>query len=321
MPHTQRHLSAPSTAQGAQAANTHWAGRSGRLVWTGAALLGLCTAAGAQTVPEATNAAAANALRLSADLAAPPAKPLWELGMVGVAVSQQAYPGSDQQVHRAIALPFFVYRGRWLRADGETVGVRALKTPTTEIDIGFSGAFGSSSTDVVARAGMPSLGTLAEFGPRLKWNLGQDATGNRWLVKVPLRGVFDLSHQFTNRGLAFEPEVEVQNRTAGGWAWNASLGAVVGNRTLNQHFYGVDAAYATPTRPAYSADAGLVAWRLKVAAQRSLGHGLSVFGYARLDSVAGAANRASPLMRQSTGPTVALGLSYTAFKSERPAQD
>src|SRR4051812_38195485 len=44
-------------------------------------------------------------------------KPLWELGGVALGVSQQAYPGSSRQVHRGLALPFFIYRGPFLRAD------------------------------------------------------------------------------------------------------------------------------------------------------------------------------------------------------------
>ena len=35
----------------------------------------------------------------------PGAAPLWEVGGVVFGVSQNAYPGSDQQVNRALALP------------------------------------------------------------------------------------------------------------------------------------------------------------------------------------------------------------------------
>ena len=51
--------------------------------------------------------------------------PLWELGGVALGVSQNAYPGSDQQVNRALALPYFIYRGDVFRADRETAGIRA----------------------------------------------------------------------------------------------------------------------------------------------------------------------------------------------------
>ena len=53
--------------------------------------------------------------------------PLWELGLVGIAAYQPAYPGSDQDIARVRVLPFGIYRGSLLRADGNGIGVRALR--------------------------------------------------------------------------------------------------------------------------------------------------------------------------------------------------
>ena len=128
--------------------------------------------------------------------------PLWEAGVFAAGLSQQAYPGSSQQIDRAIVLPFFVYRGKYFRADQNTVGLRAVKTDAMELDIGFGGALGSSSKDVDVRKGMPDLGTLVEFGPRLKWNLGAAPGGGRLRAEVALRGVFDVSDSFRDKGVA-----------------------------------------------------------------------------------------------------------------------
>ena len=46
-----------------------------------------------------------------------------------------------------------------------------------------------------------------------------------------------------------------------------------------------------------------------------------MFGFVRVDSVAGAANRASPLVRQTTGATAGVGLNWTWMRSERAAVD
>lgn len=86
--------------------------------------------------------------------------PLWEVGAVGVAVAQQAYPGASARVNTGLLLPYLIYRGEFLRADRSGVEVRALKTPRYEIDIGFAGSFGVSSDDIEVRRGMPGLGTL-----------------------------------------------------------------------------------------------------------------------------------------------------------------
>ncbi len=247
--------------------------------------------------------------------------PLWELGAFGLGVSQQAYPGSDQQVNRGLALPFFVYRGRFLRADGETAGLRAIKTPRFELDIGFAGSFGARSDDTTARRGMPDLGTLVEFGPRVKWNLGQAPGGGNWRVELPLRGVFDLSDSAAYRGLAFEPRLVFERRTSSGWAYATSVGAILADGRLGRTLYGVDAADALADRPAYAAQGGLVAWRLSAAFSRSLAPDWRFFGFARLDSVAGAANDDSPLVKRTNGGSVGIGLSYTWLRSGQRASD
>lgn len=259
-----------------------------------------------------------------------PAKslPLWELGAFAFGVSQQAYPGSDEQLTRGLLLPYGQYRGRFFRADRETAGLRAVKTPVYELDVGVSASFGGSSSEIGARRGMPALGTLAEFGPRLKINLGSGSTGadadrsaGRWRLELPLRGVFDLSDGATHRGMVFEPEINFQSRSLGGYGVAVSLGAIVGDRRLNRTFYGVAPIYALPDRPAYEAKNGLVAWRLSASVSRTLTPDWRAVGFARFDSVAGAANEASPLVRRTTGATVGVGLSYTWLRSEARASE
>ncbi|MBS7806928.1 MipA/OmpV family protein [Variovorax sp. PCZ-1] len=246
--------------------------------------------------------------------------PLWEIGGFGLAVSQQAYPGSDQQVNRGLALPFVIYRGQFLRADDGSVGLRALKTNNLELDIGFSGSFGSGADDIKARNGMPKLGSMIEFGPRLKWNLGEGPGNGRWSAQFPLRGVFDLSDGGASKGIAFEPELVFSRRSSNGWAYSSSVGAIFGNQKLNDTFYGVAAPFALPNRPAYTAESGLISWRLGVSASRSLAPDWRLFGFARLDSVAGAANENSPLVRQKNGASVGMGLSYTWLRSSEKAR-
>jgi len=249
-----------------------------------------------------------------------PPQPLWELGVLGAAYSQQAYPGADQQANGALALPYFIYRGKYIRAGRNDFGIRALKTPTLEVDIGVSGAFGSSSNDIDARRGMPDLGTLVEFGPRLKWDLGP-ALGGAWRAEFPLRGVFDLSDGAASRGVAFEPELAYERGSASGWRYSTSVSAIFANRKLADTFYGVATRYAAPGRATYTAESGLVAWRLSLSATRKLAPDWRLFAFARLQSVAGAANQASPLVRQTTGATVGVGVAYTWAQSDQPAVD
>jgi len=249
------------------------------------------------------------------------APPLWELGGVALGVSQSAYPGADQQVNRALALPYFVYRGDVLRADRDTAGIRAMKTETFELDVGFAGAFGAGSETIDARQGMRKLGTMVELGPRLKWDLGAGPAGGRLSAEFPARAVLDLSDKAAHRGWSLEPKLTYSNRTASGWRYSASVSAIVADTRLAQTFYEVRSSEATAARPAYTAESGLVSWRFGTAFSRSLARDWNLFGFARLETVAGAANESSPLVRRSSGASVGVGVAYTWMRSDRAAFD
>jgi outer membrane protein len=250
--------------------------------------------------------------------------PLWEVGGFALGVSQQAYPGSDEQLDRVRVLPYALYRGKVLRADGDSAGLRAVKTERYELDLGVSGSFGAGNSQIRAREGMRELGTLVELGPRLKIRLGDPATPastGRWRLDLPLRGVFDLNDSGRHRGMAFEPQLVFERQARGGWRYSSSVGAIVADRRLGEHFYGVSSAEALPWRPAYRAKSGLVAWRVSASASYGLSRDWRLFGFARLDSVAGAANEDSPLVRDRTGASFGIGISYTWMRSEASAYD
>lgn len=250
-----------------------------------------------------------------------PALPLWEIGAVGLTVAQQAYPGASVRVNRGLALPYLIYRGEFLRADRGGAGIRAVRTPTFEVDIGAAGSFGFRSDEIAVRRGMPNIGTLVEFGPRLKWHLGPATSEGRWRAEFPLRGVFDLSRQLAHQGMAFEPELIFERSAQGGWSYSTGIGAVWGDRRLADTFYGVAPAHALAGRTAYLAEGGLITWRLSASFSRQLSPDWRLFGFARADSVAGGANESSPLVQQRTGTSVGLGITYSWKQSDRPAAD
>jgi MipA family protein len=265
--------------------------------------------------------AAAAALPAHAADAQPAAPPLWEIGAFALGVTQQAYPGSDTQLKRALALPYFVYRGQWLRADRETVGLRAVKTDRMELDLGAAASFGGGDNEIEARRGMRELGTLVELGPRLKLRLGEGSGGGRWRAEFPLRGVFDLSDGGSYRGVAFEPKLLFERQMASGWRYGTGLSLILADRRLADDFYSVGPQDVAPGRPAYAARGGLVATRLSLSVTRSLGRDWRVFGVARYDTVQGAANETSPLVRKKGGGSLGIGLAYTFARSAASAYD
>jgi outer membrane protein len=169
-------------------------------------------------------------------------KPLWEAGVAGFGLTGPAYPGAEDDVGRALALPWFIYRGPVWRATGGTVGARVAKNAFAEFDIGFSGALRASSDDVRVRSGMPGLGTLIEFGPRAKLYLARPSKDSVVRMELPLRGVLEFNNGVNYRGLTFEPKLTYDKRDLGlNWGFSGSLGMIYGDQQFNQYLYGVPA--------------------------------------------------------------------------------
>ena len=219
-------------------------------------------------------------------------------------------------------LPYLVYRGDIVRADRGGIGARLVHTDAMELDVGFAASLPASSSDIAARKDMPDLGTLIEFGPRLKGTLANPAAGGRVRFELPLRSVLEINNGVRSQGYALEPEVIYEIHDAGGnWRLSTSVSAVLGDSALNQYFYGVPAAFATAQRPAYEARAGLIATRLTINAAKSIGPNLRVYGLARYESYAHSANQSSPLYLQTAGTSIGVGVSWTLGRSTTMARD
>lgn len=247
--------------------------------------------------------------------------PLWEIGLGGAALSTPAYPGADQRETRVLVFPNIVYRGQVLRADRSGIAARLFRSDRVELDVGFAGALPSDSDDVDEREGMPDLGPLVEFGPRLKVKLA-DLGGNRSLrAELPLRAVIEARGGLHGRGYTFEPRLAYEMAGQRGlWSLEGNASVVLGDRKINRHFYEVAPQFANGARPAYAADAGLVLTRLGLFGTRRLNQDLRVFGYLRYESYQGAANRASPLHVKDSGVSGGVGVLWTFKRSAARAR-
>jgi MipA family protein len=249
-------------------------------------------------------------------------KPLWEIGAFVGAATTPAYPGASNRTSRALALPYLIYRGETLRAERGSVGARLVNTDDLELDIGFAASLPANSTDTPVRQNMRNLGTLVEFGPRLKMTLARPSPSSRLRLEVPMRTVLEFNNGVNAQGLALEPELVYETRDIGaGWGLSASGSLVLGNRKLNNYFYGVTAPDVTATRAAYAAQGGLMATRLALSTSKDLTPDIRVFGFVRYESYAGAANLSSPLHQASTGSSVGIGLAWTLGRSEQRAKN
>lgn len=248
--------------------------------------------------------------------------PLWEAGVFGGIATTPAYPGSADRSSRALVLPLLIYRGEIFRADNSGIGARLFRTNDVELDVGFSGSLPASSDAITARRDMPDLGTLVEFGPRVKWTLSRPTATSRVRLDLPLRAVIEFNAGVRGQGVAFEPTLTYENRNfTGGWGLSTSASLIYGDSKLNSYFYGVEPKYATVARPAYDARAGLISTRLALGTSKKLTPDLMLFGFLRYESYAGSANTQSALFLNNSGTSVGIGLTWTLARSESRARD
>jgi outer membrane scaffolding protein for murein synthesis (MipA/OmpV family) len=247
--------------------------------------------------------------------------PLWEAGIGAAAFSTPAYPGADDRNKRVLALPYLIYRGRVFRADQNGIGARLLNTDKVEFDIGFAGSLPAHSDDVDARRGMPDLGTLVEFGPRVKYKFADLGEQGSLRFELPLRAVIEARGGLRRQGWTMEPRLVWEKRgEAARWTMEAQLGAVFGDERINRYFYEVAPQYASAERPAYQAGSGLMLVRTGLFGTYRLNPDLRLFGFVRYETYAGAANQDSPLMKKNTGASAGIGFAWTFARSQERAR-
>ena len=252
----------------------------------------------------------------------PPKQPLWELGLAGGAVSTPSYPGAEDRETRALALPTIIYRGKVFRSDQGGIGARLFRSDIAELDIGLAASLPARSSNVAARAGMPDLGGLAEFGPRLKLRLAQFDERRGLRAELPLRAVIEVRSGARHQGYTFEPRLVFEERSADGkWRYDVQAAVVVGDGKINRYFYEVRPEFATATRPAYSADAGLVLARLGLSVGRVINRDLRAYSFLRAENYGVGKNADSPLHRRNNGVSAGVGLAWTWKRSAALASD
>ena len=104
-------------------------------------------------------------------------------------------------------------------------------------------------------------------------------------------------------------------------ALTLSLEPTWASRALHRTFYQVDPADATAARPAYRARAGYLGTEAAATLSHRTAPDLSWFVTARAMSLHGAANAASPLLRERANLSVGAGVVWTPWRSAASAVD
>ena len=259
-------------------------------------------------------------------LAALPARaqqlPVFEAGIAGGGGWLPAYPASDQNRWRGLAVPYIIYRGSVFRADDSGLRARASLTEGIELSVSASGGVNASSNDVTARQGMPDLEWLGEIGPNLRFTLwrGEDeASPRRIVLDTPVRAVFSTDWSSVSfRGFTFAPDIAYEHMhfLSPFARLRVSAGVVFGTDRYADYFYDVAPEYARPGRPAYNAQAGYIGSRVSISYRLPLSERFSVVAGGRVENFSGAANADSPLFRSEWNATVVAGFAFSFWRSE-----
>jgi outer membrane scaffolding protein for murein synthesis (MipA/OmpV family) len=244
--------------------------------------------------------------------------PKWELGLGGGVIRIPDYRGSDESGVYPYPFVMPIYRGRYFQADEEGIKGVLGQSSRFRLDLSFYGNVPVSS-DNEAREGMSDLDPLLEVGPMLRYKAWRaDSRQQSLIVDLPIRAAIAVGDGLDYVGLSVAPRLSYR-RAVGlggpGWKWSLSGEALWGSAGLHRYFYQVDPADATPTRPAYDADAGFGGTRFRTVLYRRSPKSL-IGLYAVYDDVGGATFEDSPLVRQDGGLTVGFVVTWFLFQSE-----
>ena len=247
-------------------------------------------------------------------------EPLWEAGVGVAGLHFPDYRGSSQSHNYALPAPYIVYRGDFFKADRH--GLRGVFFQTDRIDLNLS--VGASlpvhSSDNQARQGMPDLKPSLELGPSLDLTLWRTEDRRARLdLRLPLRGAMTLASDPRYIGAQLFPHLNVDlHDPAGLQGWNLGIlaGPVFTDSRYNRHFYAVLPQYATSTRRTYEPGSGYAGAQFLVALSKRFPR-FWVGGFARYDTLRGAAFEESPLVTSKRYAAAGIGVSWIFAESSQ----
>lgn len=247
-------------------------------------------------------------------------KPLWEAGLGVGAMAFPDYRGSDEANVYPLPLPYFVYRGKFLKADREGIRGELFDRRYLELSLSMNATIPVSSDDNTARDGMPNLRPTLEFGPSLDLHLWQSPQQDMKLdLVLPLRLPITLEGSPQTLGWNFSPRLNLDIANAAGReGWNFGIGAgpLFGAAEFHEYFYSVAPRFATAQRPAYEASGGYSGTHALAAISKRFPR-YWIGAYLRYDNLHAAAFEDSPLVRRQNYVTGGIGIAWMIGKSRR----
>jgi|SRR5450755_940926 len=243
-------------------------------------------------------------------------EPLLEFGLGIGAIAFEDYRGSGTTHAYPLPIPYFVYHGKFLKADRE--GVRGTLFDQDWVELNVSGNATTPVRNDPERSGMPDLKSTLEVGPSLDLHLLHSADSHiKFDLRLPLRAAFtvDAPPQFI--GWTFTPRLALDVVDPWGFAgWNAGVlaGPLFADHRYNDYFYSVAPPYARASRPAYQAAGGYAGAQTITALSKRFAN-FWVGAYIRADSLSGAAFASSPLVRRNSYWSAGIGVAWMIHTS------
>ncbi len=264
-------------------------------------------------------AAAFAALSLPALAGAAGDMPLWEVGAGIAALSFPAYRGSDERHDFLMPVPYFVYHGKFLKADRHGIRGSLFDSDRVDLTLSLAASPPTDSDEVDIRAGMADLKPTAEFGPQVDLTLWRDADRARFLkLRLPLRAAFTVEGSPRGIGWIFSPNLNLDIAdppALPGWNLGFVAGPIWATRRQHDYFYGVAPRHAAPFRPAYQASGGYSGSQFLVSLSKRFDRAW-VGAFVRYDTLAGASFADSPLVARKHFAAAGLAVSWILDESK-----
>lgn len=250
-------------------------------------------------------------------------KPLWEFGLGVGALEFPDYRGSDDIEVFPVPVPYFVYRGRFLKADRDGLRGKLFDRELVELHLSVNATIPVDSEDNAARRGMPDLEPTFEIGPSLELHLWRSADRDVKLdLVMPLRVPITIESSPRSLQWVFAPRLNIDFDDVGGhdgWEFGAGVGPVFAADRFHDYFYSVPARFATPQRPAYRADGGYSGMHVLAALSKRFPK-YWVGAFLRYDWLGGAEFEDSPLMRRRNYLAGGFGIAWMIGESKRTVE-
>jgi len=224
------------------------------------------------------------------------------------------YVGSDETRTFAFPMPYIYYKNDDFTLDRNAFEGNLFSSDKWHLSIDAAGSL--PAKDNQARAGMPDLDWVGEFGTSLEYYIsGNHDSRNKLFIDWSVRKA--IATDFTgidNAGwvsqITLNQNHVLNNKILGGdVAIDARASIIYNSQRYNDYFYGVSEAFQTPNRDIYNAKSGYGGFRLAIGSTwRKDNLWFAVF--TRYSNINGATFETSSLVKQQHSLLAGVAFSY-----------